>query len=380
MKTNVTTKTIILIRLLNVAIICVMAAVLLGVIVWKKQGGGGVTRDCFAMDTYFTMKAYGKNAEDALELAELEIVRLERLFSVTREESDVWRINHAGGEAATVDTDTYALIETAVQMGDATDGALDITLYPVLAEWGFTTGTYQVPDAERIAELLEDVDYRKIRLEQGAVQLPDGMELDLGSVAKGYTGDVLTELLRENGVTSALLDLGGNVQAIGSKPDGSGWTVAVRNPFYEEDGAGSGDTDKAGSGEATDTDVANLPTNLYTIGTLTISDKCVITSGNYERCFTAEDGQTYGHILDPADGYPADNGLASVTIIGDNGVTSDALSTALYVMGTDRAIAYWQGNPTFDMILVTDGGEVWITPGIADCFEPAEGVSLKSLI
>lgn len=298
-------------------------------------------KSLFAMDTYFSLRAYGPNAEAGLTLCEDRVRELEKLLSVTAEGSDVWRIDQE--QAASVAEDTFRLIGEALRIGEQTDGALDITLYPVLRAWGFTTGDYRIPEKQELAELLTAVDYRAVALEGGShsVTVPEGVQIDLGAVAKGYTGDVLIDILRQQGVTSAILDLGGNVQTLGTKPDGTPWRVAVRNPFDRSQVA----------------------------GVLEVNDMCVITSGGYERYFTGEDGQIYWHILDPVNGMPARNGLVSVTVVGEQGVRCDALSTALFVMGKDRAVAFWKQQGDFDMILITEDGELILTEGLRDCFE-----------
>lgn len=303
-------------------------------------------RDVFAMDTYMYLKAYGDSADTALGTAAERILSLEETFSVTNENSDTWAINHANGEPVTVSADTMNLLKTAQDIGMKTDGALDVTLYPVLTAWGFTTDTQQIPDAETLAETLKLVDFRKISLEEDTVELPAGMQLDFGALAKGYTGDCVTEILKGKGVESALVNLGGNVQALGTKPDGSLWKVGVQNPFSPSD----------------------------QLCILEIEDKAVITSGNYERYFTGEDGRNYWHILDAKDGYPADNGLVSVTIVGESGLLCDALSTALFVLGTEDAIEYWQDENSFEMILVTETAKMYYTEGLSDCIELVNGV------
>lgn len=298
-------------------------------------------RDIFAMDTYMYLKAYGESADTALGIAAERILSLEETFSVTTENSDTWAINHAGGDPVTVSEDSIVLLETAREIGTKTDGALDVTLYPVLTAWGFTTDTQQIPDADTLAQALALVDFRKIALDGDIVQLPAGMQLDFGALAKGYTSQCVTEILKENGITSGLVNLGGNVQALGTKPDGTYWKVGVQNPF--------------------------TPTEQICI--LEIADAAVITSGNYERFFVGEDGNNYWHILDAADGYPADNGLVSVTIVGENGLVCDALSTALFVLGTERAMDYWRSEGGFEMILVTEDAHIYYTEGLSDSIE-----------
>lgn len=296
------------------------------------------SRDIFAMDTYMYLKAYGEHADTALGYSSEQILSLEELFSVTSEKSDIWAINHSDGEPVSVSDDTIAVLDKAIEIGGKTNGALDVTIYPLLTEWGFTTDTQQVPTDDIIADKLKLIDYTKISVKGNTVQLPDNMQIDFGALAKGYTGDCVTEILKENGVKSALVNLGGNVHAVGTKPDGTLWKVGVQNPFS--------------------------PSEQVCI--LEIADKAVITSGNYERFFTDENGRKYWHILDSADGFPADNGLVSVTIVGENGLLCDALSTALFVLGTDKAIDYWRNSADFEMILITDDEKIIYSEGLSD--------------
>ena len=297
------------------------------------SSGDPATATVFAMDTVMDLTIYGDPA--LLTKAESEILRLEGLFSVTEDTSEIARLNREG--TVELSGDTAALLEQGLALCEMTGGALDLSVYPVLRAWGFTTGAYRVPDGEEIAALLPLVDYGQLSLtHDGTAALAAGMEIDLGSVAKGYTGDVLARLFRENGVTSGLLNLGGNVQAIGAKLDGSPWRVAIRDPL---------------SG-------GNL-------AVLEIVDQAVITSGGYERYFE-QDGETYWHILDPATGYPARSGVLSATIVGDSGVVCDGLSTALFVMGVDAAARLWREQGGFEALLVTDDGTIYLTAGLED--------------
>ncbi len=314
----------------------------------KKENVKG-SRDIFAMDTYMNLQIYGEAPDEALEKAETEILRLEKLLSVTDKESETYKLNASDGSPTEVDDDVSALIRYGIDMGRKTEGSLDITVYPVLREWGFTTGEYNIPADSRINELLKDVDYSKIILDENAVTLPVGAEVDFGAVAKGFTSDRIMEIFKENGVSSAIISLGGNVQTMGRKADGSLWRVAVVDPF---------DTDK-------------------TLGILETADKAVITSGNYERYFTGDDGKNYCHIIDPSTGRPAENGLVSVTIIGESGLMCDALSTAFFVMGRDRAEEFWRSDEDFEMILVESDGNIVITDGIQGSFENLSGLDME---
>ena len=306
-----------------------------------RKTSAAVTRDVFAMDTYMNMKAYGKDAETALEEAENRIHELEEELSATSETSDIWKINHSNGNEVALCDDTAVLIEKAIEVGSCTNGALDITVFPILKEWGFTTGEYHIPEKAKLDTLLSNADYRKIEIDGNSVSIPYNSEIDLGALAKGYTGDEIMKIFKSHGIDSAIVSLGGNVQAIGSKPDGSAWKVAVRDPF------------------SLDTDMCVVE----------IKDKAVITSGNYERFFTDDNGQKYWHIIDPADGYPADNGFVSVTVIGDNGLNCDCLSTALFVAGEDGYENIIKEYADYDFIFVTDDEKILYTKGIADNFQ-----------
>ena len=263
------------------------------------------SRTFFAMDTVMTVSS--AEADGALLAAcENEVHRLEQLLSVTDPDSEISRLNASG--SAALSPDTEAVLSEALDLAALTGGALDVTLYPVVRAWGFTTGEYRVPEHAEITDLLERVDWRRVALADSTASLPEGFMADLGAVAKGYASDRLASLLREGGVSSALIDLGGNICCVGSKPDGGAWRVGVRDP--------------KGDGY---------------VGAIQARDCAVITSGSYERYFTDENGTVYGHIFDPATGYPADSGLISVTVVGSSGLRCDGLSTALYVLGAERA-------------------------------------------
>lgn len=294
----------------------------------------------FAMDTAMDFTVYGDAA--LLDEAETLIGSLEEQVSVTDEHSDIYAIDHTG--SGSLSGNAAELMEQALELCRRTGGALDISVYPIVRAWGFTTGSYQVPDEETIQSLLPLVDYTQIQYDAatGVVTLPEGMEIDLGSVAKGYAGQLAAQMLREHGVQSALLNLGGNVQTVGTKPDGSPWQIGIKDPQGED-----------------------------AMMVLSVEDQAVVTSGGYERYFE-QDGQTYWHIMDPSTGHPADSGLISVTIVGDEGVVCDGLSTALFVMGLEKAADLWAQSGDFGAVFVTASGEVYITEGLQDRFALTE--------
>ena len=294
----------------------------------------------FAMDTVMDFTIYGESG--LIDQSESLIASLESLVSVTDADSELYAINQTGSSMLT--EEASSLMEQALEICCRTDGALDLSIYPIVRAWGFTTGSYQVPDEAEIQALLPLVDYRKIQYDAatGTVTLPEGMEIDLGSVAKGYAGQLVAQMLRDNGVESALLNFGGNVQTVGTKPDGSPWQIGIKDPQGED-----------------------------AMMVLSVEDQAVVTSGGYERYFE-QDGQTYWHIMDPSTGHPADSGLISVTIVGDEGVVCDGLSTALFVMGLEKAADLWAQSGDFEAVFVTASGEVYITEGLRDHFALTE--------
>ena len=301
------------------------------------------TADFFAMDTYMSVKYYG-GPDGESEKLETAAAKLEKKLSVTKEDSEIARLNRDG--RAKLSGETEKLLTGALDLCRETEGALDVTVYPAVRAWGFTTGEHRVPDKDEIDGIVGKIGYGNVTVGGGEAALPDGYMVDLGAVAKGYLGDKLAEILKEDGVTSALLDLGGNIRAVGEKPDGSPWRIAVRDP--------------AGEG---------------VIGTLPIRDETAATSGGYERYFVDEDGEIRWHIIDPATGYPAKAGLISVTVIGKDGSRCDGLSTALFVMGREKSVSFWRERRDFEMILVTDDGKILISPGLSGMFEPEKGSS-----
>ncbi len=294
------------------------------------------TATLLAMDTVMELTAYGPEGEGALEEAQALIQELEGLMSATDPDSEIAALNR--GQTVALSPPVRELLDQALELCGATDGALDITIYPVVRAWGFPNKQYQVPDPGALAQLLERVDYAQVALSGDTLTLPEGVELDLGAVAKGYAGDRMMELFRQSGVTCAYVNLGGNVQALGASPDGDPWRIGIQDP------------------EGTS----------Y-LAVVEVTDRAVVTSGMYQRYFE-QDGVRYGHILDPDTGYPADSALSSVTIVSPSGTLADGLSTALFVLGREGAEALWRARDDFDFVLVGQDGTVTISEGIEDGF------------
>ena len=307
----------------------------------KAESNEESSKDIFAMDTYMTVTAYGAKAQEAVDEAEAEIQRLDELLSTGNEESEIAQLNQ--NKSATLSEDAGYLVERALELNKETDGAFDIAIYPVMEAWGFPTQNYQVPTADTLESLLKLADASQIIYDENSRKISfgrEGMKIDLGGIAKGYTSSRIMDIYKENNISSGLVNLGGNVQALGTKPDGSKWRVAVQSPDDTED---------------------------Y-LGILSVEDKAVITSGGYERYFE-QDGKTYHHIINPKTGYPAENGLTSVTVVSEDGTLADGLSTSLFIMGKEEAIEFWKAHSDeFDIIMLTDEGKLYVTEGIQDDF------------
>ena len=310
------------------------------------------TKTVYAMDTVMNLTAYGADAEAALTEAEQTLYALDKLLDRHDEGSAVSALNR--GETVE-NVELAALLEKAAKMRTETFGAFDPTLAPVLEAWGFGSEHPRVPSDEELAELLQSVGAEPFYTSDGdAVMLTDGVQIDLGGIAKGYAGDCVKAILEKHGCTG-VIDLGGDVVFAGTKEDGSPWRIAVKDP--------------------------NNPSDF--LGTFSANNECaVVTSGIYERNFE-QDGVTYHHIIDPATGKPAESGLVSVTVVCGDAASADALSTALFVMGADAAkklcakafsAALDSSAPSdrtiFSYILVTDDGRVLYSNDLADNFTP----------
>lgn len=299
------------------------------------------SKEFFAMDTYMEVDAYGDNGEKAVAKAEKEVNKLDSILSTGKSTSEISKLNK--NKKQVVSADTMSLIKESVKISKETNSAFNPAIYPLMELWGFTTKNYYVPKDNEIKTLLNHMDIDNIKIDErkNEVSFKDSnMKIDLGAIAKGYTSSKIIDIFKENNVKSGMVTLGGNVQVLGKKPDGSLWKVGIQNPIGEDE---------------------------Y-LGVLQTSDKAVITSGGYERNFT-KNGKIYHHILDPSNGYPANNGLTSVTIISSDGTLADALSTSLFVMGKDKAIDFYKkSNYNFDFILYTSDNKLIISDGIEDIF------------
>lgn len=268
-------------------------------------------------------------------------------------QTEILDVNRAAGDdPVSVSPDTLRVVREGVRFGDLTDGAFDITIAPLIRLWGIGTEHARVPSPEEVKRVLEYVDYTRVHVDE-TVFLPSAeMEIDVGGIAKGYAADEAAALLRDAGVRNAILDFGGDIVTIGSRPDGSAWRIGIQHP--------SGQRDRF-------------------LGILASSDESVVSSGAYERFFV-EDGIRYHHIFDPDTGYPSDSGLSSVTVVGPDAMQTDALSTAIFVLGFDNGLELMRSFPGYDAIIATEDMKLVVTAGIADRFEVRPGDEYELIV
>ena len=288
----------------------------------------------FYLDTVIMLSAYVEDVQ-VLNDGLAECGRYERLLSRTVEGSDVWRVNHAGGEAVEVSDEMIEILRAARQVSDISGGAFDVTIAPVSTMWDFTSGAAVVPDAAAIAEAAARVDYSRILIDGNRVTLPEGMMIDLGGIAKGYIADAVKQYLVGRGVENAVLSFGGNIVTIGLKPDGNPWNVGIQ------------DIDR--------------PTGEYMLVARNYGGSTV-TSGIYERGFEAN-GVYYHHILDPDTGWPVQNELASVTVFSESSMWGDALATAAFALGTEGGTALIEGMDGAEAVFIARDRSVTGTSG-----------------
>ena len=290
----------------------------------------------FYFDTVVTLTLYGA-PQDLIPRIWMACERYENLLSKTVEGSDVQRINASHGEPVTVDPETWAILRRAKEINRLTGGAFSVTIAPLSAQWDFTGGTNRMPtDEERLAALPLVDDELLVLGENNTVTLPEGMEIDLGGIAKGYIADRVAEMIQGQ-VHGATLSFGGNVYAVGLKPDGTAFNLGIQDP----DGA-------TGS----------------SIAAVQVTDVSLVTSGIYERCFMVGDTR-YHHILNPETGLPADSDLASASILDVSSMDADALATACIVLGLDRAKALLE-ELGYDGVLIRRDGQLVTTEGFAE--------------
>lgn len=309
----------------SIAILTAASLLLSGCSISKKQENQTYTDTLF--DTVIKIQILDSVDTEVLEGCKELCQKYDTMFSNRNEDSEISKINNAKGKPVKVSEETLTLIETGIYYSELSDGAFDITISPVSLLWDFKSANPSVPSADKIEEAVSHVNYQNIIIEGNTVQLTDPQAgIDVGALAKGYIADCLKEYLLEEGVKHALINLGGNVLAVGSKTDSSDYNIGIQKPFDE-------------TGEP--------------ITAVKISDESVVTSGIYQRYFE-QDHTLYHHILDPRTGYPCENNLYSVSIITDSSLTADALSTTCFLLGYEKGMELINQLDDVDAVFITD--------------------------
>lgn len=302
------------------------------------------TQSLFAMDTVMNFTIYAEN-DAALSDVKTEIERMDALLDRGNENGEIYAVNK--NKTAEVSAETADLIRAAVEISEKTDGAFDISMAAVSDLWGFYGGNFRVPADSELQTALSGAGYEKIRLDGNKITIPQNAAIDLGGIGKGCASDRAADILKNSGVKSAVMSLGGNVYTLGKRPDGEEWKIGIADPR----------------------DTSSV------IGTVKVSDTAVVTSGGYQRFFESG-GRTYHHIIDPATGKSAESGLSSVTIVSKSSTSADGLSTALFVKGLEDSVRLWRENGEFEAVFVTSDGGIFITEGLSDTFETERGYEI----
>ena len=317
-----------------------------------RQQQDPITATAFKLNTVVTITVYDSQDQGILDGALALCDEYERIFSRTLEESELYQLN-AGTlpqeNGAFLLSDSLAdLISQGLYYSNLSGGAFDISIAPVSSLWDFTSGEAVLPDEQALSETLPLVDHSQIFLDGNSLRFGmEGMELDLGAIAKGYIADRIKDYLVSRGVESAIIDLGGNILCVGERTDGTPFRIGIQRPFADRS---------------------------ETAAIVEIDGKSVVSSGIYERYFE-KDGVLYHHILNPDTGYPYDNGLVSVTIISDESVDGDGLSTSCFALGLEKGMELIDSLPDVYAVFITEDGGLHFSEGFEDAFSVSYGES-----
>ncbi|MCC5895447.1 MAG: FAD:protein FMN transferase [Alkalibacterium sp.] len=296
----------------------------------------------FLLGTVANIRVYNEGKEEALDKAFDRVQELDEWFAMQNPESEISEVNRqAGIEPVAVSEEVFHVMERALYYAEESDGSFDPTIGAVTSLWGIGQDYAAVPDADELAEVLNVVDYRMVELDEENQTIylqEEGMVLDLGAIAKGYITDEAARVLVEEGVNTAIIDLGGDIVVVGNSTRGEDepWNVGIQNPYGER-------------GEI--------------LGMVPVSDKAIVTSGVYERLIRDGDNE-YHHLMNPDTGYPIDNNISGISIIADNAMDADALANIAFSLGVDAGLEYINGLEGVEVIYVTNEKEVFASDGV----------------
>ncbi|MBU3100467.1 MULTISPECIES: FAD:protein FMN transferase [Clostridium] len=327
-----------------IIIIALIFIILILIFITGNNKKSYIVREFYSLGTSNQLKVYGKKATKAIEESIIKVCEIDNKMSVFKEESEISKISiNAGNKPQIVSNDTYYVIQNAIKYCKLSEGAFDITIKPIVALWGIGKEGQQIPSSNEVNEKLKIVNYKDIVIDKndGSIFLKNKkQEIDVGGIAKGYAADEVKNVMIKNGIKSALINLGGNILTLGTKIDGTPWSVGIQDPFKTR-------------GE-------------FAL-TISVINKSVVTSGNYERYFEVE-GKRFHHIINPSTGYPSESDIVGATIISDNSIDGDGLSTGVYIIGVEKAIKLIEEIEGVDAILITKSKEIYVTTGMKGKF------------
>lgn len=304
-----------------------------------------ISRTEIIMGTTVGVTLYENGSEEVLDKVFKRVQEIENLVSINKEETEIDKLNeNAGISPVKLSDSSFEIIEKALYYSKLSSGGYDLTVGPLVKLWSIGLPEAKVPSQEEIEEIIKNIDYTKVELNKNTKEVflsEKGMLLDLGSIAKGYAADEIVKILKEENINSAIIDLGGNIYALGFKEGNKNWKIGIQNPF-----------DNRGK----------------IVGSLEVSNKTVVTSGVYER-YIEQDGQTYHHILNPETGYPYETDIAGVSIIADKSIDGDALSTLVFTKGLEKGLELVENIDGVDAIFITNNKEVYVTKDLKDNFK-----------
>ena len=297
------------------------------------------------MGTAIKVTLYNGGSEEILDKVFDRILEIENLVSINKENTELTNLNeNAGIKTVKLSETSYDIIKKGIHYSQISQGGYDVTIGPLVKLWSIGLPEAKVPNKDEIEETIKNIDYSKVIMNDETKEVflkEKNMMLDLGSIAKGYVADEVASILKEENVDQAIIDLGGNIYALGLKNGDTNWKIGIQNPFDSR-------------GQA--------------VGVLEVSDKSVVTSGIYER-FIEKDGVKYHHILNPKTGYPFETSIAGVSIISDKSIDADALSTLVFTKGVEEGLEFVESLKNIDAIFITNDKKVYSTSGVKDNFK-----------
>ena len=311
----------------------------------SKDDSKPLSKTEYFMGTVVTVTLYDNKSEKIIDKAFEEVKKIEQLVSINMDGTELDEVNNNSGiKPVKVSDDTYNIIKKGLEYSSLTNGSFDITIGPLVKLWSIGLPEAKVPTLDEIKGPLKYINYKDVEIndsEKTVFLKKTGMIIDLGGIAKGYTADVIAQTLKDEGVEKAIIDLGGNIYALGEKSENTLWRIGIQNPDQTR-------------GEI--------------VGSINVKDKSIVTSGIYER-FIEQDGVKYHHILSPESGYPYDNEIAGVTIISDKSIDGDALSTSVFSMGITKGLEFINSQPDTEAIFITKDHKIYLTEGSQEIFK-----------